>query len=156
MSAILIRHELLRNESIRLATLVFLDYEYVDKLLIAKSGFYYDPWHEMFVCFSCNFFLPKECKPCEMLKRHLIEWQDCWHTMGIDVSIKRKPKRNFKSAPDNPNCSDWFNRHVDMNIILNTVSIYDPPIHEFKNRRFNEIKSLFYFRPHFHTGRWMQ
>jgi hypothetical protein len=144
MCSLLIRHELLRNESVRLSTLMYLSHLiHAEKVLIARSGFYYDYWNEIYICFSCNYFVDKKCKGIDMLRIHMTDSPDCWFCYGLDVSI-RSNRRGFLKGSIEDHHYDWINQSAaDMDEILSRVSFDHPPIQEYNKRSTDQLKYLF-------------
>ena len=137
MSAILIRHELLRNESIRLTTLMDLNLTLTEKNSIVKAGFYLEPNFNKYVCFSCNYICDTRYGDKDLIKKHMKDFKECWFLLGLDVSIHRDTNiyNNLKGYPLNPN-HEWFNReYKEINNLLTCYDFNNPAKANFYNQR---------------------
>ena len=128
MSGLYVRHELLRSEAVRMATLNNSGYDLLERKLIVKSGFYLEPWHDRFTCFSCSLSINRLCQPLKLTYRHYRNSPDCAFLKNLDVSIRRIPYTSFKGKSDYENRA-YFIRKVDAatmtQALMNTLTDRD-------------------------------
>ena len=139
-----IRHELLRNEAIRMSTLMYCNLTYKDKKTISRNGFYYDSDNEIYVCFSCNYHVKCTTLAEDLKRKHLKELPDhdrCNFLSGFDVSIERS-RGSIKGKTDIFNYP-YFTRDVDDVEVRTAYNFADPPI-EYHSNRNNRLKYLHY------------
>ena len=141
MASIYVRHELLRNETVRFTTLQYFNLSLNKRKTIAQAGFFYDKVIEKFVCFSCNLLFDKTIHPNELLKMHFIKFKNCPWLNGYDVSIKDTPNHCLKGKCHIEDF-DYLNRDVDWETELSGYSLNSPTSHLISERPFNDSRFL--------------
>lgn len=86
LSDIVLRHELLRSEKVRLAT--FADWNFsLSANLLAAAGFYYTNVSDVCVCFSCELSIQSWCTETTPFRDHVLFAPECGFVRGLDKNI---------------------------------------------------------------------
>ena len=104
-----IRHELLRNESIRMITLINFNFSLKDRKIITRSGMYFEPNLDSFICFSCNLIMDKRTDIYTISIKHCKENINCKFIKNRDISIRYNRGQFLKS------CDVYRNHIIDDN-----------------------------------------
>ena len=126
MAGLYLRHEIMRNETMRLKTLFKLRNSVSEKKTIANFGFYFDQNISELVCFSCNLLVPRTTPIHSIHRKHYRNCPDCPFLVGYDVSISSEWDSKVKGRHDIVDAS-YFNRDVIMVPILESYSLNNPP-----------------------------
>ena len=140
-TSILIRHELLRQESIRYFTFTLNEFE--SPRYLVDCGFYYEPYSKRIYCFSCNFNLHYSKSYRNLSELHTKWSTNCEFINGFDVSIKT-PIFHITNE-----CVGWpKDSSTDLGLPLHMYAIQrsmkDPPVlYSFNKTRGIHLKAFY-------------